>query len=69
MATLSGLSREQIIRLEAGACDPHWRTVVALASALRADPIGLFPLNSSEAAGGNRGFAKSAGAGDGYGED
>lgn len=46
VARAAGLSREQIVRLEASRCDPHWRTVKALVGVLGADADQLFPINS-----------------------
>jgi transcriptional regulator with XRE-family HTH domain len=43
VAGLAGLSREQVVRLEAGACEPTWRTVRCLAVALKAEPTEIFP--------------------------
>ncbi len=45
VAAAAGLSREQVVRLEAGTCDPRWRTVTALADALGAEATALFPHN------------------------
>lgn len=47
MAAAAGVSREQIIRLEAGSSMPMWRTVIALADALGAEPMELFPAPES----------------------
>jgi DNA-binding XRE family transcriptional regulator len=43
VAELSGVSREQIIRLELGECRPTWDTAVKLGRALVCDPADLFP--------------------------
>jgi len=32
-----------VVRLEAGICEPTWRTALALADALEAEPLTLFP--------------------------
>jgi transcriptional regulator with XRE-family HTH domain len=49
LALLSGVSREQIVRLEASTCNPTWRTVTRLASALSCSPAALFPSDTSSA--------------------
>ncbi|HUR86324.1 MAG TPA: helix-turn-helix transcriptional regulator [Solirubrobacteraceae bacterium] len=54
VAELAGLSREQIVRLEAGDCTPGWGTVQRLAAALQASPEVLFPLNDEAPAGNGR---------------
>lgn len=43
VALLAGCSREQIVRLEAGDCVSNLRTAAALAQALNADLVELFP--------------------------
>jgi len=66
VAHLAGVSREQVIRLEAGTCDPHWRTAVALAAALESEPAELFPLkapNEKRPAGRPGALTTSAGQG------
>ena len=67
LAAAAGISREQIIRLEAGRCDPHWRTVTALAATLGADPTALFAANEKRGPGGHPDLAETAGMGDGRG--
>lgn len=51
VAELAGLSREQVVRLEAGECIPGWGTVQRLAAALQATPADLFPLNDANPVG------------------
>jgi transcriptional regulator with XRE-family HTH domain len=48
VAELSGLSREQIARLEQGRCTPTRRTVRDLAQALVCTPASIFPLNEDD---------------------
>lgn len=50
VAELSGVSREQVLRLEAGTCLPSWPTAVKLAAALGTDPAAIFPLNEERPA-------------------
>ncbi len=51
VAELAGVSREQVVRLEAGACSPTWATVQRLAAVLAADPVALFPPDEKRPAG------------------
>jgi transcriptional regulator with XRE-family HTH domain len=51
VADLAGVSREQVVRLEAGACVPRIDTAARLASALSCGPSDIFPLNKSSPAG------------------
>ena len=46
VAALAGLSREQLIRLEAGTSSPGWRTAQRLAAALDCNAEELFPITS-----------------------
>lgn len=55
VATLAGRSREQIRRLEAGECEPGWRTVQALAVALCCTSDELFPPTTNVAGQGDAG--------------
>lgn len=48
VAARSGVSREQIVRLEAGECDPTWRTALALGDALGREPLTIFPPRNDE---------------------
>lgn len=48
LADLAGLSRVQIVRLEAGESAPGLRTAQRLAAALRCTPEELFPADASE---------------------
>lgn len=43
LAAISGVSREQIIRLEGGTCEPRLATARALARALECEPEDIFP--------------------------
>jgi len=52
VAALAGLSREQLIRLEAGTSSPGWRTAQRLAAALDCNAEELFPITSEAPAGG-----------------
>src|SRR5213592_3846735 len=51
LAGRAALSREQVIRLEAGSCSPTWRTALALADALDCDPTTIFPSDQAHAGG------------------
>ncbi|MGI8731135.1 MAG: helix-turn-helix transcriptional regulator [Solirubrobacteraceae bacterium] len=62
LAAAAGRSREQIARLEAGACDPTWTTVQRLARALHADPREIFPNDDSRPAKAAVGKASDHGA-------
>jgi DNA-binding XRE family transcriptional regulator len=42
IAERAGISREQLVRLEAQKCAPSLRTALALGEALDADPVSLF---------------------------
>ncbi len=48
IAERAGISREQLVRLEAQACAPSLRTALALAEALDADLLTLFPRAGKE---------------------
>jgi len=50
LAELSGVSREQIVRLEVEECSPTLRTAGKLANALRCDLTEIFPLNDERQA-------------------
>ena len=45
VAARAGISRDQVVRLEAGLSSPTWRTAVALAAALDRSPLELFPVS------------------------
>ena len=45
VAARAGISRDQVVRLEAGLSSPTWRTAVALAAALDRSPLQLFPVS------------------------
>lgn len=51
VAELAGVSREQVIRLEAGACDPRLSTASALAGALCVDLADVFPVREKRPVG------------------
>jgi transcriptional regulator with XRE-family HTH domain len=48
IAESAGISREQLVRLEAQTCAPSLRTALALAEALDADLLTLFPRAGKE---------------------
>jgi transcriptional regulator with XRE-family HTH domain len=63
LAEVAGISREQVVRLEAGTCEPTWRTALALAHALEAEPLTVFPQEKAPA--GTPGLLDTATAGQG----
>ncbi len=50
LALLAGISREQVIRLEAGGCEPRIHTALRLAGVLDCDVGDLFPTDDDRAA-------------------
>ena len=58
IAERAGISREQLVRLEAQTCAPSLRTALALAEALDADLLTLFPTQS----GGERQLGRAPGS-------
>jgi len=65
LAAIAGLSPRTIYAIEVEGVRPQRATRRVLADALECEPTDLFPLSTSEAAGGNRGSAKLADGGDG----